>query len=197
MAGIIQLKRSSVSGRVPDAANVEVGEPVVNLADQILFTKDGSGTVKVIGAGVTSNIAEGTNLYFTNARVVSAVETNSLGNANIGNLFVGTHLTVGNLQSTGYRFPSADGVALQILQTDGNGQLSFVNLDAASGGGFSNSTLIEFPGHDANVDYGADETFVGQNATGLSDAFGVSLGAVYDCMEPIGRMVNEDLSTIT
>lgn len=72
MASIVQLKRSSVSGRVPDAANVEVGEPVVNLADQILYTKDGSGTIKVIGAGTTSNIAEGSNLYFTNTRAVSA-----------------------------------------------------------------------------------------------------------------------------
>lgn len=77
MANIVQLKRSSVSGRAPDAANVEVGEPVINLADQIIYTKDGSGTVKVIGAGTTSNIAEGTNLYFTNARVVAALTEGS------------------------------------------------------------------------------------------------------------------------
>lgn len=68
MANIVQLKRSSVSGRIPDAANVQVGEPVVNLADQVLYTKDGSGAIKVIGAGTTSNIAEGTNLYFTTTR---------------------------------------------------------------------------------------------------------------------------------
>ena len=73
MANIVQLKRSSVPGRVPDAANVEVGEPVVNLFDQIIFTKDGSGTIKVIGAGTTSNVTEGTNLYFTNARAISAL----------------------------------------------------------------------------------------------------------------------------
>jgi hypothetical protein len=73
MASVVQLKRSSVSGRIPDAANVEVGEPVINLADQIIFTKDGSGTVKVIGAGTTSNISEGSNLYFTNARAIGAL----------------------------------------------------------------------------------------------------------------------------
>ena len=193
MAGIFQLKRSSVSGRIPDAANVEVGEPVVNLADQILFTKDGTGTIIVIGAGTTSNIAEGTNLYYTNARVITAVESTNLVNANIGNLVANYTLTLGNPNTTGYRFPTADGSALQILQTDGNGQLSFVNLDQASGGGYVNSTLVEFPGSAANVDYGQDELFVGENITGLSDAFGVSLGAVYDCMEPVGRMVNEDL----
>ena len=31
----IQLKRSSVAGKVPDAANVLVGEPVINLTDKI------------------------------------------------------------------------------------------------------------------------------------------------------------------
>lgn len=69
----IQLKRSSVAGRVPDAANVLVGEPVVNLSDKIIFTKDGNGNVIVIGAGTTSNVAEGSNLYFTNARARASI----------------------------------------------------------------------------------------------------------------------------
>ena len=73
----IQLKRSSVAGKVPDAANVLVGEPVINLTDKIIFTKDGSGNVVVIGAGTTSNVTEGTNLYFTNARVVAALTEGS------------------------------------------------------------------------------------------------------------------------
>jgi predicted secreted protein len=193
MASVVQLKRSSVSGRIPDAANIEVGEPVVNLADQILFTKDGSGTVKIIGAGTTSNISEGTNQYFTNARVVTAVQNNSITNANIGNLVANYTLTVGNPSTTGYRFPLQDGSALQILQTDGNGQISFVNLEQASGGGYTVSTLVQFPGSAGNVDYGADEAFVGETSGQLVDAFGVPLGSVYDCMEPNGRMVYEDL----
>lgn len=77
MANEIQLKRSSVSGRVPDAANVLVGEPVVNLVDQILYTKNGSGNVIIIGAGTTSNVAEGNNLYFTNTRAVAALSEGS------------------------------------------------------------------------------------------------------------------------
>lgn len=68
MANDIQLKRSSVPNKIPDAANVLIGEPVVNLTDQVLYTKNATGTVIVIGSGTTSNIAEGTNLYFTNAR---------------------------------------------------------------------------------------------------------------------------------
>jgi hypothetical protein len=81
MANIVQLKRSSVSGRVPDAGNVEIGEPVVNLADRIIFTKNTTGSVIVIGSGTTSNVTEGTNLYFSNARVSAAISSQTLGNA--------------------------------------------------------------------------------------------------------------------
>lgn len=97
MANDIQLKRSSVAGRIPDAANVQVGEPVVNLTDKIIYTKNGSGEIVVIGAGTTANIAEGgSNLYFTNARVATALTNQTLTNAT----FSGT-LTTGNLISSG------------------------------------------------------------------------------------------------
>lgn len=79
MASVLQFKRSSVSGKIPDAANVEVGEPVVNLADRVLFTKDGTGNIKVIGSGTTSNIDEGTNLYFTNARARASISVSGSG----------------------------------------------------------------------------------------------------------------------
>jgi hypothetical protein len=73
MANIVQLKRSSVTGKVPDAGNVEIGEPVVNLADRVIFSKNTTGSVIVIGAGTTSNITEGSNLYFTNARAIASL----------------------------------------------------------------------------------------------------------------------------
>ena len=68
MATNIQLKRSLTAGQVPSAANVLVGDPVVNLADKIIFSKDDAGNVVVIGAGTTSNVTEGSNLYFTTTR---------------------------------------------------------------------------------------------------------------------------------
>lgn len=109
MANIVQLKRSSVSGRVPDAANVEVGEPVVNLADQIIFTKDGSGTVKVIGAGTTSNISEGTNLYFTNTRAVAALTAGTGISISANGLITATSTAGGGFtNSTLLTFPTGD-----------------------------------------------------------------------------------------
>jgi len=61
MANNIQLKRSSVSGKVPDAANILVGEPVVNLADKIIYTKNGIGNVIVIGSNLTLQLANTSN----------------------------------------------------------------------------------------------------------------------------------------
>jgi len=89
MATDIQLKRSFTAGSVPVAANVLVGEPVVNLTDKIIYSKDGNGNVVVIGAGTTSNVIEGSNLYFTNARVQASVtDYLSTGNIAVGNIFL-------------------------------------------------------------------------------------------------------------
>jgi len=72
MSTELQLKRSSTPGSVPVAANVLVGEPLFNLADKILYTKDINNNIIVIGSGTTSNISEGTNLYFTEGRARAA-----------------------------------------------------------------------------------------------------------------------------
>lgn len=61
MANNIQLKRSSVAGKIPDAANVLVGEPVVNLTDRILYTKDGAGNVILVGSNLTIQLANTSN----------------------------------------------------------------------------------------------------------------------------------------
>ena len=112
MANDIQLKRSSVAGRVPVAANVLVGEPVINLNDKIIFTRDTSNNIIVIGAGTTANVIENGNLYFSNARVSSAISSQTLGNATFssvvstgnisaGNAVVTNALTAGTLQTAG------------------------------------------------------------------------------------------------
>ena len=41
----IQHKRSSVSGNVPDNAQIEVGELAINFPDKTLYTKDGEGQI--------------------------------------------------------------------------------------------------------------------------------------------------------
>ena len=96
MANEIQLKRSSVANKVPDAGNVQVGEPVVNLNDKIIFTKDTSGNIIVIGAGTTANVIENGNLYFSNARVSAAISSQTLSNATFSGNVVASNVTVSN-----------------------------------------------------------------------------------------------------
>lgn len=71
MANIVQLKRSSVAGKVPDSANLEIGELAINFTDSVIYSKNTTGQVIVVAATTTSNITEGDNLYFTNARSYS------------------------------------------------------------------------------------------------------------------------------
>lgn len=51
MANVIKIKRSTIAGRVPLAADLQVGEVAVNTADGVLYTKHADGAVKrVTGA---------------------------------------------------------------------------------------------------------------------------------------------------
>ena len=49
MANVVQIKRSDTASVVPAAGELAHGELAVNLADGILFSKDGSGNIKKIG----------------------------------------------------------------------------------------------------------------------------------------------------
>jgi hypothetical protein len=47
----IQLYHSTVTGAVPSAANLLVGEAAINVTDRLIFTKDSGGNVVEIGGG--------------------------------------------------------------------------------------------------------------------------------------------------
>ena len=97
MANIVQIKRSSVAGRQPNVADLQVGELAVNLMDGILYTKDGNGNLIIIGSQTTSNVVESGNLYFSNVRAIDAVQPAK------------TELEVTNSGSTAYLFDQYSG----------------------------------------------------------------------------------------
>lgn len=49
MAPKIILKKSTVAAKVPLVADLEQGELAVNLTDQKIYSKNGSGTIVVVG----------------------------------------------------------------------------------------------------------------------------------------------------
>jgi len=152
-----------------------------------------------------------TNLSSTNTAIRTLVSDRlQVANATLDNIIstgntTSRSLSVGGLEisygGNPYKLPSGDGAASQILQTDGAGQASWVALEQAEGGGFVLGTLTAFPGTDGDVDYleggNSDETYVGSTGGSGTDAFGVSLEAVYDCMDPVGRIVTEDLGAFS
>jgi len=81
------------------AGNITAGNIIVTGR----FIGDGSGLTGITASAIsitTSSVAEGTNLYYTNARVISAIQNNYLGNITAGNAYI-ANLVVGNLVSTG------------------------------------------------------------------------------------------------
>lgn len=65
MANTLIPKRSSVAGKVPLATDLQVGEIAVNLADGLIFTKNGSGTVIQLGGQTLTSSAVTTALGYT------------------------------------------------------------------------------------------------------------------------------------
>ena len=98
-----------------------------------------------------------------------------------------------------FTLPVQDGTSGQVLQTDGSRNLSFVTASGGGGSasGYQTSTITTHPsagGDDKSLGTGADNvTEETPFEAGGTDPFGVSLGIVYDQMEPIGSYVTIDL----
>ena len=87
-----------------------------------------TGTVGTLGNFTTANLAEGINLYYTNARVLSALT----GNVTIGNLVTGTsvsnsYVTAGNVNAGNI---IASGIA--VFGSGGGGSIAGANLISAN-----------------------------------------------------------------
>jgi hypothetical protein len=187
----------------------------------------------------TSNVTEGSGLYFTNARAISAVVNTTLSNITVsGNVVAGnisaTYSRLGTVQSGSWNGSNisttytdakivsvsntapitastsagavtigmansgvtattyGSGSTIPVFTVDQYGRITSVTdtaVAASATGGFTVSTITTFPGHSGNIDYGDLVTIT-------ADAFGVSLGTSYDCMEPVGSIVSEDLAVL-
>jgi hypothetical protein len=101
--------------------------------DQDRFVVDGRGTTTLYQA-LTGGLTEKLFEVKTNASSPFALE----------------HVQIGP-DSGGYKLPPSDGLQNQVLQTDGNGNVSFATLYSASGSPVPNQTNIQFLGADGNA----------------------------------------------
>ena len=94
-----------------------------------------------------------------------------------------------------YTLPS-DGSNGQVLQTNGNGTLSFVDQSGGGGSGdsYPNSSVTPLPSSEGNFDLAKQYDQTGSVETpfetGATDAFGVSLGQIYTMMDPVGSTLS-------
>lgn len=153
----IQLKRTSVVGRVPTGGQLDVGELAINLADNRLFTKDGSSavidvfgqslntTASVAFANLTLTTLTTNNVITTetaNLSILHAGNTTITGFANVvgilqtGNTTINGTLGTGNTTITG--FANVTGT----LQTGGNVTIGTGSHTVGGNVAFNTSTLF-------------------------------------------------------
>jgi hypothetical protein len=140
---------------------------------------------------VALNYADGRLYYKTSSNVIDVLSSASVADGNFSN----TTINVGNVNiNNQYQFPTTDGLSGQVLATNGAGQLIFADVTEGGVqiGGYNNSSLNGFP----SGDYGDGEAFLGASAASF-DAFGVSLTAIFTCMDPVGSLQTTDLGALT
>ena len=138
---------------------------------------------------VTAGVWNGSSISttFTDAKIVSVSNTAPLTATTTSGA-----VTLGMANSGVSANTYGSGFLIPVFSVDQFGRITGVTdtqITASGTGGFTVSTTTVFPGNSGNVDYG-------DLSSTTADAFGVSLGTVYDCMEPIGSLVSEDLEVL-
>jgi len=146
-----------------------------------LIATAGGGTVTSItaGTGLTGGTISTSGTIAIDSTVATLTGTQTLTNKSLTSPTVTGTLTAGGSAGTnGY-----------YLQSTGSGvQWSEVSTTI----GYNNSSLSSFPSGDYN---GAD-AYVGHSGSS-TDAFGVSLLAIFTCMDPVGSLQTTDLGVLT
>jgi len=125
MANRLQLKRGSGT---PGSVFYE-GEPMYDLTGEVLFVGDSGSDGTGTGSSIASNVA-----YETVLEMLSRADSTGSGELKLyedtdnGTDFVTITAPASLAASYTLTLPENDGDAGQILRTDGNGVLSFVNL---------------------------------------------------------------------
>ena len=131
------------TGVTVSSGEVSIGQ-AVGTTDSVTFnqvtadlTGAVTGTVSTLSNHNTADLAEGTNLYYTDARADARVSAASdlvrtSGNQTIaGNKTLTGSTQIDALSIAGnYDLPTTDGLLSQVLTTDGNGQVSFQSVSA-------------------------------------------------------------------
>ena len=120
MANTVKLKKSSVSGKIPQSADLDYGELALNYADGKLFFKDSSNAIQSFSTTVDlSSYATLTGVQtLTNKTLSSAI-------------LIGT-LTAGGAVGTNGQVLQSTGTGVQWATVSGGNNNGFTVVDAGS-----------------------------------------------------------------
>ena len=220
---VITLKRNSASPVDADYMG-QLKFQGENDADQEVVYAKITGKIQDASDGSEDGLLEFSNMKAGSNNITARLRSDSLQLLNGTSLTVaGTATVTGNVlvQGTsevqyydtnnsnfiGFKAPStvstnvtyilpADGSNEQVLQTNGNGTLSFVDQSGGGGSGdsFPNSSVTPLPSSEGNFDLAKQYDQTGSVETpfetGATDAFGVSLGQIYTMMDPVGSTLS-------
>ena len=197
--GTVALTSSDITGNAATATTLETARTIAGQSF------DGTGNITIASTDLsdTSSIAlltssqTLTNKTLTSPQINTQIDFLARAEARFqdasGGQYVALEAPATVSSSVTFTLPAADGTSGQVMQTDGSGALSFTDVATS---GFTNSTLTDTPGSSANFDL-AKSNNAGSAETPFetygSDAFGVSVGFVFDAMEPVGSSTANDL----
>jgi len=149
----------------------------------------GSGEVAATTVSTTSTASFGGNVSFDSRAGALFYDTD-------GSNYIQLRAPSSVASNVTFNLPGQDGTSGQVLQTDGAGNLSFATASSGGGAsGFQTSTITTAPAASEDDDLALATDGVTLETpfeSGGSDPFGVSLGIVYDAMEPVGSTVSVD-----
>ena len=209
-APVIALKRNSASPADADYLG-QIKFKGENDADQEVVYAKVTGKIQDASDGSEDGLLEFANRKAGSNNINMRLRSDSL------QLLNGTNLQIREQQDArfydsdsshyiGFKAPAtvtsdidyilpADGSNGQVLSTNGNGTLSFVdNSGGGSGNSFPNCTVTPLPSSEGDFDLAKQFDQTGSVETpfesGATDAFGVSLGQIYTMMDPVGSTLS-------
>ena len=144
----------------------------------------GSGTVTSIiaGTGLSGGTITTSGTIAIDSTVATLTGTQTLTNKSLTSPIITGTITAGGGVGTSGQVLSSTSTGIQWVDQTGGGGVS----------GYNNSSLTAFP----SGNYNGTDTYIGESGS-ANDAFGISLLAIFTCMDPVGSLQTTDLGVLT